>query len=313
MVLGGPAMLIGLGGGAASSMASGESLEDLDFASVQRGNPEIQRRAQEVIDQCWQLGDANPIVSIHDVGAGGLSNALPELVNDSGRGGQFELRAVPNDDPGMSPMEIWCNEAQERYVLAVAPADMGRFAEICQRERCPWAIVGEATEERRLVVGDAHFDNTPIDMPLEVLLGKPPKMLRDIHHAPFAKPGFETAGVDLQEAVERVLALPTVADKSFLITIGDRSVTGLVARDQMVGPWQVPVADAAVTAASYDSVVGEAMAMGERRLFPAVRGAGGRVVVAPGTSCREQILDGTERRALHPAEYLAPLLDNPVA
>ncbi|MGD8576060.1 MAG: phosphoribosylformylglycinamidine synthase, partial [Thiohalophilus sp.] len=264
VVLGGPAMLIGLGGGAASSMASGESLEDLDFASVQRGNPEIQRRAQEVIDQCWQLGGDNPIISIHDVGAGGLSNALPELVNDSGRGGQFELRAVPNDDPGMSPMEIWCNEAQERYVLAVAPADMDRFAEICRRERCPWAVVGEAIEERRLVVGDAHFDNTPIDMPLEVLLGKPPKMLRDVQHAPFAKPGFETAGVDLQEAVERVLALPTVADKSFLITIGDRSVTGLVARDQMVGPWQVPVADVAVTAASYDSVVGEAMAMGER-------------------------------------------------
>ncbi|MGD8408084.1 MAG: phosphoribosylformylglycinamidine synthase, partial [Thiohalophilus sp.] len=264
VVLGGPAMLIGLGGGAASSMASGESLEDLDFASVQRGNPEIQRRAQEVIDQCWQLGGDNPIISIHDVGAGGLSNALPELVNDSGRGGQFELRAVPNDDPGMSPMEIWCNEAQERYVLAVGSADMDRFAEICRRERCPWAVVGEAIEERRLVVGDAHFDNTPIDMPLEVLLGKPPKMLRDVQHAPFAKPGFETAGVDLQEAVERVLALPTVADKSFLITIGDRSVTGLVARDQMVGPWQVPVADVAVTAASYDSVVGEAMAMGER-------------------------------------------------
>ncbi|MDR9437502.1 MAG: phosphoribosylformylglycinamidine synthase [Thiohalophilus sp.] len=264
VVLGGPAMLIGLGGGAASSMATGESLEDLDFASVQRGNPEMERRAQEVIDRCWQLGEANPIVSIHDVGAGGLSNALPELVNDSGRGGRFELRAVPNDDPGMSPMAIWCNEAQERYVLAVGQEDMDHFAEICQRERCPWAVVGEATAERRLVLGDGHFDNTPIDMPLEVLLGKPPKMLRDVHHAPFTKPEFDTAGLDLAEAAERVLALPAVADKRFLITIGDRSVTGLVARDQMVGPWQVPVADVAVTATSFDNECGEAMAMGER-------------------------------------------------
>jgi len=264
VVLGGPAMLIGLGGGAASSMATGQSHEDLDFASVQRGNPEIQRRAQEVIDRCWQLADDNPIVSIHDVGAGGLSNALPELVNDSGRGGRFELRAVPNDDPGMSPMEIWCNEAQERYVLAVRNEDMERFAEICRRERCPYAVVGEATEDRRLIVGDGHFDNTPIDMPLEVLLGKPPKMLRDVHHQPFHKPEFDTRQIDLMEAAERVLALPTVADKTFLITIGDRSVTGLVARDQMVGPWQVPVADVAVTASSFDTYSGEAMAMGER-------------------------------------------------
>jgi len=264
VVLGGPAMLIGLGGGAASSMATGQSHEDLDFASVQRGNPEIQRRAQEVIDRCWQLADDNPIVSIHDVGAGGLSNALPELVNDSGRGGRFELRAVPNDEPGMSPMEIWCNEAQERYVLAVRNEDMERFAEICRRERCPYAVVGEATEDRRLIVGDGHFDNTPIDMPLEVLLGKPPKMLRDVHHQPFHKPDFDTRQIDLMEAAERVLALPTVADKTFLITIGDRSVTGLVARDQMVGPWQVPVADVAVTASSFDTYRGEAMAMGER-------------------------------------------------
>ncbi|MFO8025043.1 phosphoribosylformylglycinamidine synthase, partial [Thiohalophilus sp.] len=264
VVLGGPAMLIGLGGGAASSMATGESLEDLDFASVQRGNPEMERRAQEVIDRCWQLGEANPVISIHDVGAGGLSNALPELVNDSGRGGRFELRAVPNDDPGMSPMEIWCNEAQERYVLAIGPEDLERFAGICQRERCPWAVVGEASHERHLLVGDGHFDNTPIDMPLEVLLGKPPKMLRDVHHAPFTKPAFDPADLDLAEAAERVLALPAVADKSFLITIGDRTVTGLVARDQMVGPWQVPVADVAVTSTSFDSVCGEAMAMGER-------------------------------------------------
>ncbi|MGD8483997.1 MAG: phosphoribosylformylglycinamidine synthase [Thioalkalispiraceae bacterium] len=264
IVLGGPAMLIGLGGGAASSMATGESHEDLDFASVQRGNPEIERRVQEVIDRCWQLGDHNPVISIHDVGAGGLSNALPELVNDSGRGGRFELRAVPNDEPGMSPMEIWCNEAQERYVLAVASENLERFKAICERERCPMAVVGEATEERQLVLGDGHFDNTPIDMPLEVLLGKPPKMLRDVQHKPFKKADFDTTGIDVAEATHRVLSLPTVASKSFLITIGDRSVTGLVARDQMVGPWQVPVADVAVTASSFDSYTGEAMAMGER-------------------------------------------------
>ncbi|UCE89765.1 MAG: phosphoribosylformylglycinamidine synthase, partial [Pseudomonadota bacterium] len=264
VVLGGPAMLIGLGGGAASSMASGASHEDLDFASVQRGNPEMQRRAQEVIDRCWQLGERNPIVSVHDVGAGGLSNALPELVNDSGRGGRFELRLVPNDDPGMSPMEIWCNEAQERYVLAVAPDDLPLFQAICERERCPYAVVGEASEEQRLVLGDAHFDDTPIDMPLEVLLGKPPKMLRDVQRQTFHKAEFDTVALDLRDAAFRVLRLPTVAAKNFLITIGDRSVTGLVARDQMVGPWQVPVADVGVTASSYDVYSGEAMAIGER-------------------------------------------------
>jgi len=264
VVLGGPAMLIGLGGGAASSMATGQSHEDLDFASVQRGNPEMERRCQEVIDQCWQLGGDNPIISIHDVGAGGLSNAFPELVDDSGRGGRFELRNVPNDEPGMSPMEIWSNESQERYVMAIAPEDMARFAEICERERCPYAVVGEATEERRLVLGDGHFDNTPIDMPMEVLLGKPPKMLRDVHHKPFHKPELNLDGIDLTEAAYRVLRLPTVADKSFLITIGDRSVTGMVARDQMVGPWQVPVADVAVTTSGYNGYTGEAMSMGER-------------------------------------------------
>jgi phosphoribosylformylglycinamidine synthase len=264
VVLGGPAMLIGLGGGAASSMATGASAEDLDFASVQRGNPEIERRCQEVIDRCWQLGDANPVISIHDVGAGGLSNAMPELVNDAGRGARFELRAVPNDEPGMAPMEIWCNEAQERYVLAIAGEDMERFAALCERERAPFAVIGEATEEQQLVVGDGHFDNTPIDMPMEVLLGKPPKMLREVQHKPFHKPDFDTAGIDLKEAAYRVLRLPTVASKSFLITIGDRSVTGLVARDQFVGPWQVPVADVAVTATSFDGYTGEAMAMGER-------------------------------------------------
>ena len=265
IVIGGPAMLIGLGGGAASSMATGESHEDLDFASVQRGNPEIERRAQEVIDRCWQMGEANPIISIHDVGAGGLSNAMPELVNDSGRGGKFELRAIPNDDPGMSPMEIWCNESQERYVLAVHNDDMERFRAICERERCPIAVIGEATEEKDLILGDGHFDNTPINIPLEVLLGKPPKMLRDVHHRPFQKAEIDTSAItDLQDAAKRVLSLPTVASKNFLITIGDRSVTGLVTRDQMVGPWQVPVADVAVTASSFDTHTGEAMAMGER-------------------------------------------------
>ncbi|MGW8227325.1 MAG: phosphoribosylformylglycinamidine synthase [Gammaproteobacteria bacterium] len=264
IVLGGPAMLIGLGGGAASSMSTGESHEDLDFASVQRGNPEMERRAQEVIDQCWQLGDANPIISIHDVGAGGLSNAVPELVNDSGRGGRFELRTVPNDEPGMSPMEIWCNEAQERYVLAVSSEDLERFSQICERERCPYAVIGEATAEQQLVLGDGHFDNTPIDMPLEVLLGKPPKMLRDVRHHPFSKREIDRRSIDLKEAARRVLALPTVAAKTFLISIGDRTVTGQVTRDQLVGPWQVPVADVGVTCSSYDVYTGEAMAMGER-------------------------------------------------
>ena len=264
IVLGGPAMLIGLGGGAASSMSTGESHEDLDFASVQRGNPEMERRAQEVIDQCWQLGEANPIISIHDVGAGGLSNALPELVNDSGRGGRFELRSVPNDEPGMSPMEIWCNEAQERYVLAVSSEDLEAFSQICERERCPYAVLGEATEEQQLVLGDGHFDNTPIDMPLEVLLGKPPKMLRDVHHHSFAKQEIVRKDIELAEAAQRILALPTVAAKTFLITIGDRTITGQITRDQMVGPWQVPVADVGVSASSYDEYTGEAMAMGER-------------------------------------------------
>jgi phosphoribosylformylglycinamidine synthase len=264
VVLGGPAMLIGLGGGAASSMATGQSREDLDFASVQRGNPEMQRRAQEVIDRCWQLGETNPIVSIHDVGAGGLSNAMPELVDDSGRGARFELRAIPNDDPGMSPAEIWSNEAQERYVLAVRQEDMVAFAAICERERCPYAVIGEASEERQLILGDGHFDNSPIDMPMEVLLGKPPKMLREVHHRPFQKTDFDTRAIDLSEAAYRLLRLPTIADKRFLITIGDRTVTGLVARDQMVGPWQTPVADCGVTAAGFDVFTGEAMGIGER-------------------------------------------------
>ena len=264
VVLGGPAMLIGLGGGAASSMTSGRSAEDLDFASVQRSNPEMERRCQEVIDRCWSRGDDNPILFIHDVGAGGLSNALPELVHDAGRGGRFELRTVPNDEPGMSPMEIWCNESQERYVLAINSDQLDEFRVICEREHCPYAVVGEATGEEHLLLGDAHFSNNPIDMPLPLLFGKPPRMLRDVKHRPFHKPELDLSAVDLKEAALRVLSLPAVANKSFLITIGDRSITGQVARDQMVGPWQVPVADLAVTLSDYSGYTGEAMAIGER-------------------------------------------------
>jgi phosphoribosylformylglycinamidine synthase len=264
IVLGGPAMLIGLGGGAASSVATGASSADLDFASVQRENPEMERRCQEVIDRCWQLGDNNPIAFIHDVGAGGISNAFPELVNDGGRGGRFELRNVPNDEPGMAPHEIWSNESQERYVLAVSAVDFERFKAICERERCPFAVVGEATEEAHLTVTDSHFANTPVDMPLEVLLGKPPRMHRSAAREAELGDDFDASTLAIDEAVTRVLHHPAVASKSFLITIGDRTITGLVARDQMVGPWQVPVADCAVTATSFDVYTGEAMAMGER-------------------------------------------------
>ncbi|AZD27819.1 phosphoribosylformylglycinamidine synthase [Pseudomonas chlororaphis] len=264
IVLGGPAMLIGLGGGAASSMATGTSSADLDFASVQRENPEMERRCQEVIDRCWQLGDKNPISFIHDVGAGGLSNAFPELVNDGGRGGRFELRNIPNDEPGMAPHEIWSNESQERYVLAVGAADFERFQAICERERCPFAVVGEATAEPQLTVTDSHFGNSPVDMPLEVLLGKAPRMHRSAVRETELGDDFDPANLDIAESIERVLHHPAVASKSFLITIGDRTITGLVARDQMVGPWQVPVADVAVTATSFDVYTGEAMAMGER-------------------------------------------------
>ena len=263
VVLGGPAMLIGLGGGAASSMGQGSSSEDLDFASVQRANPEMQRRCQEVIDRCWAMGAHNPIVAIHDVGAGGLSNAFPELVHDSDRGGTFDLRAIPNAEPGMSPMEIWCNEAQERYVLAVSPAAYDTFAAICDRERALYAVVGRATAEETLRVEDALQDGHPIDLPLDVLFGNPPKMHRDVQHLPVAHTPLRRPD-DLTEAALRVLQLPTVADKTFLISIGDRSITGMVARDQMVGPWQVPVADVAVTTAAFDTIAGEAMAMGER-------------------------------------------------
>jgi phosphoribosylformylglycinamidine synthase len=300
LVLGGPAMLIGLGGGAASSMSSGASAEQLDFASVQRGNPEMERRAQEVIDACWALGERNPILSIHDVGAGGLSNALPELVNDSGRGGRFELRAIPNDDPGMSPMQVWCNESQERYVLAIDSERLAEFQAICERERCPCAVLGEATEEPRLLLGDGHFDNTAIDLPMGLLLGKPPKMLRDVRHHPFGKPEFTAAGLDVREAAYRVLRLPTVADKTFLITIGDRSVGGMVCRDQMVGPWQVPVADVAVTISGYRGYTGEAMAMGERTPIALVHGpASGRMAVGEAiTNIAASAIDGLGRICL---------------
>ncbi|WP_435607589.1 phosphoribosylformylglycinamidine synthase [Pseudomonas knackmussii] len=264
IVLGGPAMLIGLGGGAASSMATGASAADLDFASVQRENPEMERRCQEVIDRCWQMGDNNPIKFIHDVGAGGISNALPELINDGGRGGRFELRAVPNDEPGMSPLEIWCNESQERYVLSVDAADFEAFKAICERERCPFAVVGEAIAEPHLTVADSHFGNKPVDMPLDVLLGKPPRMHRSVAREAEIGDDFDASALNIGEATERVLRHPAVASKNFLITIGDRTITGLVNRDQMVGPWQVPVADCAVTATSFDVYTGEAMAMGER-------------------------------------------------
>ncbi len=216
-------------------MASGQSAEDLDFASVQRENPEMERRCQEVIDGCWQMGDDNPIAFIHDVGAGGISNALPELVNDGERGGKFQLRDVPNDEPGMSPLEIWCNESQERYVLAIAPENMATFDAICQRERAPYAVVGEATAERHLTLEDSHFDNTPIDMPMDILLGKAPKMHRDAQTLTVVGQPLDRSDITIEAATQRVLRLPAVAEKTFLITIGDRSVTGLVARDQMVG------------------------------------------------------------------------------
>ena len=264
IALGGPAMQIGLGGGAASSMTSGSSSEDLDFASVQRQNPEMERRCQEVIDRCWAMAEDNPIAFIHDVGAGGLSNAFPELVKDGNRGGNFELRNVPNDEPGMSPLAIWCNESQERYVMAVKPEDLATFEAICERERCPYAVVGEATEEHHLRLGDTYFDNEPVDLPMSVLFGKPPKMHRDIERIKVKGVSFNRRFVELKEAAERILKLPAVASKNFLITIGDRSITGMVARDQMVGPWQIPVADSAVTTVSYDSYAGETMAMGER-------------------------------------------------
>ncbi len=264
VVLGGPAMLIGLGGGAASSMASGTSDASLDFASVQRDNAEMERRCQEVVDRCWALGDKNPILSIHDVGAGGLSNAMPELVSASDRGAQLELREIPNDEPGMSPMGVWCNESQERYVLAINPEHIEKFISLCKRERALYAVLGEATENEQLVLNDSHFNNKAIDIPMSVLLGKMPKIKRNAKSEASNAKDFATSSLDLKETIDRVLHLPTVASKSFLITIGDRSISGLVVRDQMVGPWQVPVADCAVTSSSYYDYIGEAMAIGER-------------------------------------------------
>ncbi len=281
VVIGGPAMLIGLGGGAASSLASGASSEDLDFASVQRGNPEMQRRAQEVIDRCWQMGDENPILLIHDVGAGGLSNAVPEAVDHSKRGARIELRDVDNAEPGMSPMAIWCNEAQERYVLIVAAERSDEFEAICERERCPVYVIGTLTDDGRLVVNDKEFDNRPVDMPMTMLLGNPPKMTRDVRREPPALSKLDLSGIDLEEAVLRVLRFPAVADKSFLIHIGDRTVGGLSVRDQLIGPWQVPVSDVAITATGFESTTGEAMAMGERTPLATFDApASGRMAVA---------------------------------
>ncbi len=264
VVLGGPAMLIGLGGGAASSVGAGASAADLDFASVQRGNPEMQRRAQEVIDACWSLGADNPILLIHDVGAGGLSNAVPESVHHDGTGGRIDLRRVPSDEPGMSPLEIWCNEAQERYVLIVEAAQIAAFGALCERERCPFAVIGEVTDDGLLRVDDPLLDAVPVQMPLATLLGKPPRLRRDVRRLPHAADDFDPAQVEVGEAALRVLRLPAVADKTFLVTIGDRSVGGMISRDPLVGPWQVPVSDVAVTVSDYFSTRGEAMAMGER-------------------------------------------------
>jgi phosphoribosylformylglycinamidine synthase len=276
VVLGGPAMLIGLGGGAASSSA-GSGNTDLDFASVQRDNAEMERRAQEVIDRCWQRGESNPIAFIHDVGAGGLSNAFPELVKDGGCGGSFDLNAVPRGEEGLSPLETWCNEAQERYVLAIAPEDLHAFEAICQRERCPFAVVGTAEKRSHLTLGndskDAETGANAIDLPLQILFGKPPKMERAFIRSSIETKPLDLTGVTVADAVERLLRLPTIASKSFLITIGDRSITGLVVQDQMVGPWQVPVADCAVTLRSYDSICGEAMAIGERTPLAVINAA----------------------------------------
>jgi phosphoribosylformylglycinamidine synthase len=279
--LGGPGMRIGMGGSAASSMATGANAAELDFDSVQRGNPEIERRAQEVINHCWQQGAANPILAIHDVGAGGLSNAFPELTNDAGRGARFDLRAVPLEESGMAPKEIWCNESQERYVLAIAPESLEQFQAFCERERCPFAVVGVATEARQLIVADEGAKVQPVDMPMDVLLGKPPKMHRDVKTVARTFKPLELTGVDLQKAAIDVLSHPTVASKRFLITIGDRTVGGLSHRDQMVGPWQVPVADCAVTLADYKGFAGEAMSMGERTPLAALDApASGRMAVA---------------------------------
>ena len=289
IVLGGPAMLIGLGGGAASSVGSGASAEDLDFASVQRGNPEIQRRAQEVIDQCWAMGEANPILLVHDVGAGGLSNAIPESIAHSNRGGRVDLRKILSDEPGMSPLEIWCNEAQERYVLLIAEDQLQRFAQLCARERCPYCVVGDITDDGWLKVSDPLLGKPSVDVPLGVILGKPPRMTRDVRRLPAIADDFDAGEIpgempremQIRDAAYRLLRFPAVADKTFLISIGDRSVGGLISRDPFVGPWQVPVSDVAVTLSDYTSTSGEAMAMGERTPLALLDApASGRMAVA---------------------------------
>jgi phosphoribosylformylglycinamidine synthase len=278
--LGGPGMLIGMGGGAASSMNTGANIADLDFDSVQRGNAEIQRRAQEVIDRCWAMGEDNPILSIHDVGAGGLSNALPELVHGADRGGSIDLRAIPSEEPGMTPAQVWCNESQERYVMAVDAGRFEAFRALCERERCPYAVVGKATEAAWLRVEDPLFGNAPVDMDLGVLLGKPPKMTRDVRHRPRKLPALDLSGITISEAAARVLRFPAVANKTFLISIGDRTVGGLCARDPFVGPWQVPVADVAVTLMGFRTNRGEAFSMGERTPLAVIDGpASGRMAV----------------------------------
>ena len=280
IILGGPAMLIGLGGGAASSQASGAGSEDLDFASVQRENPEMERRCQEVINHCVSLGHDTPIISIHDIGAGGLSNAVPEIIHDCERGGRFELRNVHNADKGMSPMQIWCNEAQERYVVAIKPESLALFSAFCEREHCLYAVIGEATQDEHLVLNDDLLGDKPVDIPMSLLFGKPPKMHRHVKHVKHQTRALDFSGIAINEAVKRVLSFPAVADKSFLIHIGDRSVTGLVARDQMVGPWQVPVADVAVTASGFYALTGEAMAMGERSPIAVINApASGRMAI----------------------------------
>lgn len=281
--IGGPGMRIGMGGSAASSMATGANTAELDFDSVQRGNPEIERRAQEVINGCWQLGDTNPILSIHDVGAGGLSNAFPELVDGADKGARFELRKVQLEESGLSPREIWSNEAQERYVLAIAPADLARFEAICVRERCPFAVVGVATDVRQLQLVDDDAQGAhayPVDMPMEVLLGKPPRMHRDVTRVAVERAPVEVTGIALADVAASVLRHPTVASKSFLITIGDRTVGGTSVRDQLVGPWQVPVADCAITAMDYVGFHGEAMTMAERTPLAVIDApASGRMAV----------------------------------
>ncbi|AEE27074.1 phosphoribosylformylglycinamidine synthase [Francisella hispaniensis] len=279
--LGGPAMRIGLGGGAASSVVSSEANSELDFASVQRDNAEMERRCQEVIDRCWQMGENNPITFIHDVGAGGISNAFPELVKDGGVGGYFELRKVNVGEEGLSPLEIWSNESQERYVLSVDPESLELFEQLCNRERCPFAVVGEAISEKHITLNDEYFDNKPVDLPMGLLFGNTPQMHIDVKTVKVHQDVFDTSAINLDDAIERVLKVPAVASKSFLITIGDRSITGMVARDQMVGPWQVPVADCAVTTATVDSQAGEAMAMGERTPVATINAAAsGRLAIA---------------------------------